>query len=103
MVPETQNFIKILPIFAKITKFREKDQTAEGWINGGFFVFEPEIFDFLKNDNTILESDSLSRLAELKELTAYKHESFWRPMDTLRDHRILEELWNNGKALWKLW
>ena len=87
----------------EVESFQEKPIGDGNWINGGFFVFEPEIFNFLKNDNTILESDSLSRLAELNELTAYKHESFWRPMDTLRDKTLLEQQWQKGEAKWKIW
>ncbi|MFA6078179.1 MAG: glucose-1-phosphate cytidylyltransferase [Candidatus Omnitrophota bacterium] len=85
----------------RVTKFKEKTQTAEGWINGGFFVFEPEIFDYLGKDDSILERDPLERLARDGELMAYKHEGFWQCMDTVRDRQLLEELWQTGKAPWK--
>lgn len=84
-----------------ITKFTEKPQTEGGWINGGFFVFEPEVFDTIEGDDTWLERTPLETLANQKNLCAYKHENFWQCMDTLRDKRLLEELWNSGKAPWK--
>ena len=79
-----------------VTEFNEKHSGESSWINGGFFVFEPEIFDYLKNgDSTILEKTPLETLAKEKRLTAFKHTGFWHPMDTLRDKNYLEELWNS--------
>ena len=84
-----------------VESFREKPQ-ADGWINGGFFVFEPEVFDFL-DENSVLEQEPLSRLAAAGQLMAFKHEGFWQPMDTYRELTILNDLWNSGKAPWKVW
>lgn len=87
----------------RVAEFQEKPQTGEGWINGGFFVFEPEIFDYLDDDQTILERSPMERLAQDGELMAYKHEDFWQCMDTLRDRNRLEELWQSGDAPWAVW
>jgi len=84
-----------------VVEFSEKPQAGEGWINGGFFVFEPGIFNYLKNDATILEREPLERLARNGQLAAYRHHDFWHPMATLRDKQLLESLWANGEALWK--
>lgn len=86
----------------QVINFKEKPQTGEGWINGGFFVFEPGVFDYLRGDETVLEADPLERLARDGQLMAYRHEGFWQCMDTIRDKNHLEELWNNG-APWKIW
>jgi glucose-1-phosphate cytidylyltransferase len=86
-----------------VREFKEKPQTAEGWINGGFFVFEPEIFDYLDGDETVLEGEPLERLARDGELAAYRHESFWHCMDTLRDKSRLEAMWQSETAPWKVW
>jgi glucose-1-phosphate cytidylyltransferase len=86
-----------------VVRFAEKSQTAEGWINGGFFVFEPELFRYLRDDNTSLEADALEGLAADGNLAAYRHEGFWQCMDTLRDVRTLESLWQSGKPPWKVW
>ena len=87
-----------------VTEFNEKHSGESSWINGGFFVFEPEIFDYLKNgDSTILEKTPLETLAKEKRLTAFKHTGFWHPMDTLRDKNYLEELWNSQNPPWKIW
>lgn len=86
-----------------VIEFKEKPQTGEGWINGGFFVFEPEVFQYLHGDDTVLEGDPLENLAKDGQLMAYKHEGFWQCMDTLRDKRLLEELWESGEAPWKVW
>lgn len=83
-----------------IRAFCEKPQTESGWINGGFFVLEPEVFDYLGNDETIWEHEPLQRLAEEGELVGYCHPGFWQPMDTLRDWRYLESLWKSGQAPW---
>jgi glucose-1-phosphate cytidylyltransferase len=87
----------------EVLAFKEKVKGDGGWINGGFFVFEPEVFDFIENEKTILEKDPLEKLAELGQLMAYKHTGFWQPMDTLIDRNYLEELWKSGKAPWKIW
>ena len=84
----------------RVSKFEEKPQAAEGWINGGFFVFEPAVLDFITGDSTMLEREPLEQLAEQGELMAYHHVGFWQCMDTLRDKQALEELWASGKALW---
>ena len=86
-----------------VAKFTEKPQIGEGWINGGFMVFEPEIFDWIEGDHTSLEADVLEELAQEGQLAAYKHEGFWQCMDTLRDKRLLEKLWAEGSAPWKVW
>ena len=87
-----------------VTKFLKKPQTGEGWINGGFFVLEREIMEYItKSDSTIWERDPLELLAEAGQLMAYRHEGFWQPMDTLREKQMLEELWQSDKAPWKVW
>lgn len=87
----------------KITGFREKPLGEGGWINGGFFVLSPRVIDFIDGDSTVWERYPLERLAMDGQLSAYKHEGFWQPMDTLRDMVLLEELWTGGKAPWKIW
>lgn len=84
----------------RIAAFLEKPQTGEGWINGGFFVLEPRIFDYIQGDSTIWEREPLERLAAEGELMAFKHEGFFQPMDTLREKQILEDFWKTGKAPW---
>ena len=87
-----------------VVEFHEKHQEESSWINGGFFVFEKEIFDYIKNgDSTTLERTPFETLAKEKKLTAFKHEGFWHPMDTLRDKKHLENLWTSNKAPWKIW
>ena len=87
----------------KVVEFSEKPQTAEGWINGAFFVLEPAIFDYIEGDTTQWEREPMERLAREGQLMAYRHDSFWQCMDTLRDKKLLEELWKSGKAPWKTW
>ncbi len=87
----------------EITSFQEKPPGDGAWINGGFFVLEPSVFQYLDGDDTIWERKPLESLASTNELVAYKHHGFWQPMDTLRDKNHLEELWSTGKAPWKLW
>ncbi len=87
----------------QIMRFTEKPQTAEGWINGAFFVLEPEVMDYIDGDDTQWEKEPLERLAADGQLMAYRHYSFWQCMDTLRDKRRLEELWETNDAPWKLW
>ena len=84
----------------RVLDFQEKAQASEGWINGGFFVFEPAIFDRIAGDDTLLEHEPLVRLAREGQLSAYRHEGFWQPMDTLRDKRLLDELWESGRPPW---
>jgi len=86
-----------------VVEFTEKPQIGEGWINGGFMVFEPEIFNYLKGDDSSLEVDALETLASERQLAAYRHEEFWQCMDTLRDKRLLEGLWQGQRAPWKVW
>jgi glucose-1-phosphate cytidylyltransferase len=87
----------------RVMEFSEKPQTAEGWINGAFFVLEPGIFDYIDSDDTQWEREPLERLARDGQLMAYRHSSFWQCMDTLRDKRLLESLWQSGQAPWKIW
>ena len=83
-----------------VSHFQEKPQAGEGWINGGFFVFEPKIFDFIKDDTTFLEREPLEQLAQHGELMAYKHPGFWQCMDTIRDRDLLQNLIKSGKIPW---
>ncbi|MCW5772527.1 MAG: glucose-1-phosphate cytidylyltransferase [Rhodospirillaceae bacterium] len=87
----------------RVSAFREKPETEMGWINGGFFVLEPSVFDLVEGDATVWEREPLERLAARGDLVAYRHRGFWQPVDTLRDKRTLEALWNAGKAPWKVW
>ncbi|MGR9115415.1 MAG: glucose-1-phosphate cytidylyltransferase [Gammaproteobacteria bacterium] len=87
----------------QVTTFTEKPQTAEGWINGAFFVLEPGIFDYIEGDDTQWEKEPLERLAADGQLMAYRHTSFWQCMDTIRDKKLLEKLWQEGHAPWKTW
>jgi glucose-1-phosphate cytidylyltransferase len=86
-----------------VTQFKEKPQIGEGWINGGFFVMEPAVLDYIKGDDSILEKEALERLAQDGQLVAYRHDRFWQCMDTLRDVRLLEGLWSQQRAPWKTW
>lgn len=86
-----------------IAEFTEKPQIGEGWINGGFLVLEPAIFDYIDGDQSSLEVHALERLANDHQLAAYRHDGFWQCMDTLRDKRLLENLWNESHAPWKTW
>ncbi|HQH27845.1 MAG TPA: glucose-1-phosphate cytidylyltransferase [Oligoflexia bacterium] len=86
-----------------VGSFTEKPQIGEGWINGGFMVCESAIFKYLEGDYSSLEGHALERLAEERQLAAYKHDGFWQCMDTLRDKRLLESLWQSGQAPWKVW
>lgn len=87
----------------RIKSFQEKPMGDGGWINGGFFVLSPRVFDLIEGDHTIWEREPLERLAQQEEITVYKHQGFWQPMDTLRDKQHLEELWASGSAPWKIW
>jgi glucose-1-phosphate cytidylyltransferase len=86
----------------QVLRFSEKPQTAEGWINGGFFVLNRQVLDYIDGDATTWELSPLERLAAEGELMAYKHEGFWQPMDTLREKQQLEQLWQSGKAPWSV-
>lgn len=88
---------------AMVTRFSEKLQSREGLINGAFFVLEPGVFDYIDGDDSSWELESMARLAEDGQLMAYKHEAFWRCMDTMHDKRTLETLWQSGKPPWKVW
>lgn len=88
---------------SSVCEFAEKPQADDGWINGGFFVFNPEIFDYLEDDESILEREPLERLARERQLMAFRHAGFWQPMDTLRERMLLDALWASGKAPWKIW
>ncbi len=83
-----------------VEDFTEKNELKEGWINGGFFVLEPEVLDYIEDDQTAWEREPLEALARNDQLRAYFHDGFWQPMDTLREHRILESLWESGHAPW---
>lgn len=87
----------------QVLSFQEKVEGNSSWINGGFFVLEPQVLDYLSGDETVWEREPLERLADEGQLSAFKHEGFWQPMDTLREKRLLEELWQSGKAPWKVW
>jgi len=87
----------------RVADFKEKPQAGEGWINGGFFVFEPGVFKYLVGDATVLEAEPLERLCRDGQLMAWRHEGFWQCMDTLRDRQTLEAQWASGSAPWKMW
>lgn len=87
----------------KVEGFREKPKGDSAWVNGGFFVLEPEVFDYIEGDTTTWEREPLERLSQEGELSAFRHEGFWQPMDTLRDKNLLEELWKSGNPPWKSW
>ena len=86
-----------------VTVFKEKPQTDQGWINGGFLIIEPSFFDLIESDSTVLEEYPLEHAAEIGELKAYNHDGFWQCMDTVRDRNTLEDLWRSGQAPWKVW
>jgi glucose-1-phosphate cytidylyltransferase len=86
-----------------VAGFKEKPDGDGGWINGGFFVLSPKVLDYITDDSTIWEKEPLEKLANEGQLSAYLHQDFWQPMDTLRDKNYLEDLWLSGKAPWKIW
>jgi len=88
---------------SRVLVFSEKPQAEEGRINGAFFVLEPEVFDYIEGDETVWEREPLERLAQEGQLMAYKHDSFWQCMDTLREKHLLEKLWQSGNPPWKIW
>jgi len=87
----------------RVIDFKEKPSGDGNWINGGFFVLESRVFDYIEEDSTIWEEEPLENLARENQLSAYKHLSFWHPLDTLRDKNHLEGLWKSRKAPWKIW
>ncbi len=87
---------------ARVASFKEKPQTSQGWINGGYFVIEPEFFELIEGDQTILEREPLEKVAEIGELVAYQHDGYWQCMDTKRDRDALEQLWQSGNAPWRV-
>jgi glucose-1-phosphate cytidylyltransferase len=86
-----------------VVEFSEKPQTGEGWINGGYMVLEPQVLDYIEDDETYFQKEPMERLAADGQLMAYRHESFWQCMDTMRDRVMLERLWNTGRAPWRVW
>ena len=87
----------------KVVSFREKPPGDGNWINGGYFVLEPSVFDYLGDDLTVWEKEPIEKLAKTSQLYAYKHPGFWQPLDTLREKNKLEDLWSSGNAPWKVW
>jgi glucose-1-phosphate cytidylyltransferase len=87
----------------QVVRFTEKPQVGEGWINGGYFVLEAAVLNYISGDETHWEREPLERLAAEGQLMAYRHDDFWQCMDTMRDLRLLESLWASGKAPWKVW
>jgi glucose-1-phosphate cytidylyltransferase len=87
----------------RVSRFMEKPQAGEGWINGGFFVLDRKVMRYIDGDETLWERQPMERLAADGQLMAFRHEGFWQPMDTLREKRHLEELWSTGRAPWKVW
>jgi glucose-1-phosphate cytidylyltransferase len=87
----------------RVAGFTEKPQAGEGWINGGFLVFEPAIFKYLDGDTSSLEANALERLAAAGQLAAYRHDGFWQCMDTMRDKKLLQSLWESNRAPWRVW
>lgn len=87
----------------QITKFHEKPEVAEGWINGGFFILSPKVIKYIEDDDTVWERNPIEALAHDKQVLGYRHYGFWSCMDTLKEKNYLEDLWNSGKAPWKIW
>ncbi len=95
--------ISLLKDETTIRSFQEKPEGDGAWINGGYFVLEPDVIDYIHGDKTVWEQEPLEKLAQMEQLSAYKHDGFWHPMDTLRDRNHLEGMWKEGKAPWKIW
>jgi glucose-1-phosphate cytidylyltransferase len=95
--------VQLVPGTHRVDEFTEKPAGDGGWVNGGFFVVNPEVLDYIDGDETVWEHEPLGRLAQEGKLFAYKHPGFWHPMDTLRDRMVLEEMWDTGFAPWKVW
>jgi glucose-1-phosphate cytidylyltransferase len=87
----------------EVKSFMEKPKGDGAWINGGFFVCQPEVLDYISEDSTIFERDPMEKIAADGQMNAYIHEGFWKPMDTLRDKQELENQWESGHAAWKIW
>jgi glucose-1-phosphate cytidylyltransferase len=102
-VRPTARFGQMVVENGQVVQFQEKPQIGEGWINGGFFVMQPQIIDYIQGDQTSWEFESMRQLAAEGQVAAYQHESFWQCMDTLRDVSLLEKLWQEGNAPWKIW
>jgi glucose-1-phosphate cytidylyltransferase len=103
VVPAQARFGAVLLDGSSVTAFREKPRGGGDYINGGFFVLHPSVIDLIEGDDTVWEHGPLETLVSRKELMAYRHDGFWEPMDTLRERRQLEALWQSGKAPWKTW
>jgi glucose-1-phosphate cytidylyltransferase len=86
-----------------VNDFHEKPRTGEGWINGGFFILNAKVFDYIEGDETVWEQDAVERLARDSQMMGYRHYGFWSCMDTLKERNFLEELWSSGKAPWRIW
>jgi glucose-1-phosphate cytidylyltransferase len=86
-----------------ITTFQEKPRGDNSWINGGFFVLSPKVIDYIDGDTTVWEREPMEQLAREGQFSAFRHDGFWQPMDTLRDRQLLEKLWQEGNAPWKIW
>ncbi|HEX7005862.1 MAG TPA: glucose-1-phosphate cytidylyltransferase, partial [Alphaproteobacteria bacterium] len=95
--------LSLVPDENRVRAFREKSNDDGGFINGGFFVLEPEVHDYIAGDDTVWEDGPLNRLAREGRLAAYRHNGYWQNMDTLRDKNLLEGLWQKGGAPWKIW
>ncbi len=95
--------VRLEPGEHTVASFHEKRDEDGAWINGGFFVLEPGVLDYVEGDATVWEAEPLQQLARDRQLSAYPHSGFWQPMDTLRDKSYLEEIWRSGKAHWKVW
>ena len=102
-VRPTARFGHLETVGDQVVEFSEKPQTREGWINGAFFVLEPGIFDYIEGDSTHFEKEPMEQLAREKQLMAYRHTDFWQCMDTLREKKLLEGMWESGNAPWKIW
>ena len=99
--PEKYGLLKIEN--EKVIDFQEKPHIEGEWVNGGFFVLNPEVFDYIKNDSTVWEKEPMEKLTKDDQLSAYKHRGFYQPMDTISDKNHLEKLWQNNQASWKVW
>ena len=99
--PEKYGLLKIEN--EKVIDFQEKPHIEGEWVNGGFFVLNPEVFDYIKNDSTVWEKEPMEKLTKDGQLSAYKHRGFYQPMDTISDKNYLEKLWQNNQASWKVW
>ena len=99
--PEKYGLLKIEN--EKVVDFQEKPHIEGKWVNGGFFVLNPQVFDYIKNDSTVWEKEPMEKLTKDGQLSAYKHRGFYQPMDTISDKNHLEKLWQNNEALWKVW